>query len=405
MPGPRGADTTVDMRCLGPLTFVCLTLAACSSASTGGSSSGAGGTPPTGPLVWDALPSAGAPSARYLHTAVWTGDKMVVWGGFVEGTVSVTGTGAAYDPQAKTWTPTSSTNAPEARHSHAAVWTGSKMIVWGGYGTTGLAVAGAIYDPAGDTWTPMSTVGQPAPRTLHTAVWTGSKMIVWGGMAGGTLFANGGIYDPAKDAWVATAASGAPSARYGHAATWTGSKMIVWGGNDNFNWHDDGAFFDPSKGPGGAWLGTTASTGAPTAREQLTAVWTSTDLLVWGGWTGGPYENTGGLLDSGAGTSGTWTATAVDGAPSPRAEQVGLWTEGELVVWGGCGSDTCADVDGDGGRFVPDAKGGKWTPITAQAALPPRRGAAGVTTGKSIIVWGGRSDPSTLLDDGAEGAL
>ena len=32
-----------------------------------------------------------------------------------------------------TWTATSSTNAPVARYNHTAVWTGSEMIVWGGY--------------------------------------------------------------------------------------------------------------------------------------------------------------------------------------------------------------------------------------------------------------------------------
>src|SRR5437879_3931108 len=31
-----------------------------------------------------------------------------------------------------TWTATSTTNAPDAREQHTAVWTGSEMIVWGG---------------------------------------------------------------------------------------------------------------------------------------------------------------------------------------------------------------------------------------------------------------------------------
>ena len=31
-----------------------------------------------------------------------------------------------------TWTPTTLTNAPTARWRHTAVWTGSEMIVWGG---------------------------------------------------------------------------------------------------------------------------------------------------------------------------------------------------------------------------------------------------------------------------------
>ena len=33
------------------------------------------------------------------------------------------------------WRATGTTNAPDARVGHTAVWTGSEMIVWGGYGT------------------------------------------------------------------------------------------------------------------------------------------------------------------------------------------------------------------------------------------------------------------------------
>src|SRR5262249_13958835 len=35
-----------------------------------------------------------------------------------------------------------------------------------------------------DTWTATSTINAPAARELHTAVWTGSEMIVWGGYDG-----------------------------------------------------------------------------------------------------------------------------------------------------------------------------------------------------------------------------
>ena len=34
------------------------------------------------------------------------------------------------------WGATDTTNAPDARVGHTAVWTGSEMIVWGGYGTS-----------------------------------------------------------------------------------------------------------------------------------------------------------------------------------------------------------------------------------------------------------------------------
>ena len=126
-----------------------------------------------------------------------------------------------------TWSPTSLTGAPTARFNHTAVWTGSKMIVWGG-NDDGNVNSGAIYDPATDTWTATSTAGAPAARQRHTAVWTGTKMLVWGGIDSEGLN-TGGIYDPASDTWTATSTVGAPTLGSSHAAVWTGSKLIVWG--------------------------------------------------------------------------------------------------------------------------------------------------------------------------------
>src|SRR6266436_7935667 len=57
-----------------------------------------------------------------------------------------------------TWTPTSLTNAPSVRYLHTAVWTGSEMIVWGG--TTGVGSyfnTGGRYNPSTDSWTATTT--------------------------------------------------------------------------------------------------------------------------------------------------------------------------------------------------------------------------------------------------------
>src|SRR5437773_9180346 len=97
-----------------------------------------------------------------------------------------------------TWTPTSLTNAPDARSNHTAVWTGSEMIVWGGAssGPTYFNTGGR-YNPTTDSWTPTSTTGAPTGRSIHTAVWTGSEMIVWGGGVAGSCYLNGGGRDSA----------------------------------------------------------------------------------------------------------------------------------------------------------------------------------------------------------------
>jgi hypothetical protein len=83
-----------------------------------------------------------------------------------------------------TWTPTSTASAPDARTVLPAVWTGSEMIVWGGYDGTGPLNTGGRYNPSTDSWTATTTVNAPAARHTHTAVWTGSEMIVWGGWDG-----------------------------------------------------------------------------------------------------------------------------------------------------------------------------------------------------------------------------
>src|SRR5437660_941260 len=54
-------------------------------------------------------------------------------------------------------------------------------------------------------------------------------MIVWGGY-NGSFFNTGGRYNPGTDSWTATSITNAPTARSSHTAMWTGSEMIVWGG-------------------------------------------------------------------------------------------------------------------------------------------------------------------------------
>ena len=43
----------------------------------------------------------------------------------------------------------------------------------------------------------------------------------------------GGRYNPSTDTWTTTSTINAPSPRGAHTAVWTGSEMIVWGGNTN----------------------------------------------------------------------------------------------------------------------------------------------------------------------------
>src|SRR5207247_926523 len=143
-----------------------------------------------------------APSPRASHSAVWTGNRMVVWGGRDTGFTPL-GSGGRYDPVTDTWTATSTRDAPFPRLGAQAVWTGQAMIVWGGAANASTNYVslntGGRYDPDSDSWRPTSIANAPAPRANHTAVWTGDRMVVWGG----DFLDSGGRYDPLGDTWMA----------------------------------------------------------------------------------------------------------------------------------------------------------------------------------------------------------
>jgi len=156
---------------------------------------------------------------------------MIIWGGDLGQNGGVSG--GRYDPASDTWSPTSTVNAPWPRRSHVVAWTGSEMIVWGGWDTVDYGVHddGARYDPVADTWTPISVTGAPSRRIAASGVWTGSRLIVWGGTVSyGDDLRTGGRYDPATDTWTPTTLAGAPEGRSRLTAVWTGDRMIVWGG-------------------------------------------------------------------------------------------------------------------------------------------------------------------------------
>jgi len=165
---------------------------------------------------WSPTSTIGAPFLRNGHSAVWTGSSMIIWGGADTSSGNSSATGGRYDPTTDTWAPTSTAGAPFPRVDHTAVWTGSQMIVWGGgfSGNPPYVNSGGRYTPATDSWTPTSTANAPTGRRSHSVVWTGSRMIVWGG----TTDASGGLYDPSSDSWTPTSTTGAPVARHEHTA-------------------------------------------------------------------------------------------------------------------------------------------------------------------------------------------
>lgn len=307
------------------------------------------------------------PAARAYHAAVWTGTEMLIWGG------SGMGEGARYDPVTDSWAALTALGEPRGRSRHSAIWTGTEMIIYS-------QTSGGRYDPALDRWRPLSTVGIPSYRSAHTATWTGSVMLVWGGRNNDSVaLGDGARYNPQLDQWQPMASAGAPSPRVHHTAIWTGTGLLVWGGSDTSGtWLGDGARYDLSSD---SWTPIPGAAAAPSSRELHSAVWDGTQMLVWGG------TGAAGLLQDGARfnpTTGSWTAMQTSGAPSARRGHAALWTGSEMLIWGGAAQSGWPTV---GGSYDPVAD--QWSAIPA--GPDGREWFTAVWSGKELIVWGGTS--------------
>ena len=264
---------------------------------------------------------------------------MIVWGGESGGGGSTTNTGGIYDPVTDSWTPTSLMNAPSARQQHTAIWTGQEMIVWGGCPTvycTEVLNDGARYDPTTDTWTPIANTSGLTPRHFHQAIWTGSQMIIWGGASD----PQGISYDPATDTWTPISALNAPAPTFFGASVWTGQEMLVWGGCMTYTLgycstvSASGGRYNPVTN---TWAGI-ASQSAPSARYYHTAVWSGDAMVIWGGCNGAQCYNTGSVYTP---TSDSWQALGTADAPAARGNHRAVWTGDLMIVWGGCNNGIC----------------------------------------------------------------
>jgi N-acetylneuraminic acid mutarotase len=328
--------------------------------------------------TWDIGGIGSTPIPRLIHTAVWTGTEMIVWGG-LDG-ITWLDDGGRYDPLTDTWQPLSTVAAPLARGEHSAVWTGDRMIVWGGSFNFGAPLnTGGSYDPLTDTWTSLSVLDVPQAREAHSAVWTGTEMIVWGGDdLTGDLVGGGGAYNPSTDTWRTIQALGEPDLRAYHTALWTGSEMIIWGG-----WASSGAKYDPVSD---IWT-TLSAVGRPNGIGD-SAVWTGFGMIVWSVGEGARYSS----------ISDTWTAISTVNEPGQRTDQSSVWAGTEMVVWGGASNPGFDRVE-TGGRYDPATD--TWATTTLVGVPLGREYATTVWTGSEMIIWGGRDDLEWTTSSGS----
>ncbi|MGH2641598.1 MAG: Kelch repeat-containing protein [Actinomycetota bacterium] len=222
---------------------------------------------------------------------------------------------------------------PEVRSGAVTAWTGSQLLVWGGYEYVGGGdedpdAGGFAFDAASRRWSALPD-SPLRGRSVPAFAWTGSELLIWGGWDGGfrdaPYFADGAAFDPAEGTW--RMLPPAPIAARTSFSAWTGSELIVWGSTDRFSRMRDGAAYDPQTD---TWR---TISEAPVDITDGSAVWSGEEMIVFGA-----------ALD---GNNHADTPTAIAAAYDPAADtwrelppsdlspqaMTAEWLDGELIAW------------------------------------------------------------------------
>src|SRR6185503_16667019 len=122
------------------------------------------------------------------------------------------------------------------------------------------------------------------------------------------------------------------------SAVWTGSEMIVWGGDNNL-----GKRYHPATD---TWGTATSTVGAP-VRNNPCVVWTGAEMIVWSGFDGSTQPDTGVRYHA---ATDTWQDMTTANAPVGRRSGVAVWTGLEMIIWGGFDG---AGFNNTGKRYMP----------------------------------------------------
>jgi hypothetical protein len=313
-------------------------------------------------------------NGRAEHAMVWTGSEAVIWGGFASSPqqdvfqgVTPAG-GAAYDPAADRWRKIPSAPIPGRAHPLMA-WTGSEVLVFGGWVDTRTSLDGAAWNPLTNKWRKIAE--SPLSGVEPIGAWLAGRLIV-------VTSTSAASYDPATDRWTelppapvrvgwqtaAVAAGRLFVVAFGDGATppvdwavldpltatWASGKVpidptqagvVFAGAGDEIVVTDTGLTFDP--------LTATWVTGKRCEGASGGTVWTGRYLL---------------------GITAAWDTVekrCLDLPPAPPREPpfdgsngrefpVAVWTGSEYITWSGGNGGDIVWVPKDGAVFKPDLR-------------------------------------------------
>ncbi|WP_207912346.1 Kelch repeat-containing protein [Pseudobacteriovorax antillogorgiicola] len=340
-------------------------------------------------LNFQAISTNFEPSPRVMHTAVWTGNAMLVWGGLLRHKTNsrVTG-GGLYFPDDNHWqTIRLPSRMPLTRYNHSHVWTGDELIVWGGIdGNLGSPTAeGFRFNKGTRMWSNISDQGAPAARSGHSSNWDGERMFVFAGLSDHDYLADLYAYQPDDNRWSKISLPQQVQKRSYHTSVWTGSHILVWGGQNESGFLSTGLIIDPYTGA----VSPMNLAGAPKARINHTAVWTGRKMIIWGGLSSeGEKYRSGAMFDP---ASNRWQAMSLKNSPARRDLHSAVWTGTHMIIWGGSGKKRPLRF---GAAFNPEVN--RWIKLRTEKPLPRRLMHSSVLVGNRLILWGGAS--SDLLN-------
>jgi len=312
-------------------------------------------------------------TGRNRHTAsVLHNGKVLVVGGFDSSGALVTA--ELYDPATNTWSAAGSLTT--ARYSHtASVLSNGKILVAGGYGSSGYPTSSAeLYDPATNSWT---TAGTPAySRAAHQAsVLNNGNVLVTGGWGPDYLKATE-IYNPATNSW--SAAAPITTGRYHHTASvLTNGKVLVTGGINQAAPLSSSELYDPATN---SW---TASGSLATPRgHHAASVLPNGRVLVTGGGNAGTSVELYNPLTNSWSPAGSLT--------SERAlHTANVLSSGKVLVTGGNANGYLTSTE------LYDPATNSWTALGGLATARSQHAASELSNG-TVLVTGGNNDNGLL---------
>ena len=138
--------------------------------------------------TWRVGSSVGAPRRRNQLMPFWNGSGVMLWGGIgYHG--GLQRDAYLYDPASDAWTPINDMGAPRYYPGQSWQCTDSEIIVWSGDSNNGTPTLvypqiGWQYDVALRSWKTISPTNAPPGSDYAYQFWTGSEMLVFGGYHG-----------------------------------------------------------------------------------------------------------------------------------------------------------------------------------------------------------------------------